>query len=496
MSRDHCTTRTWFYRGVLLCIIAGYGSLMLHGNLHRYADGGATLDLGIVAQILWNTVHGRPLQTSLAPINGSILTEHFNPLYYPLALLYCWREDPRLILIVQTVIIMLTLIPLWHLASYRLGRPAALCIVGAFAANPVVQYINFFDFHPITCTMPLYAAALYRYYRRDFRRCAFLLFGTLFVDEAACAITACFGVFLLLHRHFRFGVWCFAISVCWFAVIITLIMPFVAGNGSLNYSYNNYFTYLAAPSGAGKLWYAATHPAVISQQLCNQTSAGYLFVLFANFAFLPLVAPSLLVPVFPQFVFNLLSDFHDTATIHLHYNATIVVFLIAGCIAAIRRLGNRLRFRSRPIVVPLAMFLLVISGLAHGFDSPLPFLTTRQYLYPGYGEPDRFAHARQLLRLIPAAASVGTEHKYWAYLAHRPQLYVFWDQHPEAEFYLLDTRETVVPKIRPTRADFIAACLAQERYCLLASNDGIVLLQRRPTSPDTATVPPLRDIAR
>lgn len=455
-------------------------ALLAGANLARFHDGGADADLGAVSQILWNTVHGAPLYSSYPGLHASIFSEHFNPVYLPLSLLYLRREDPRLLLVVQALVLGLALFPLWRLATLYLGHSAALLVALAYAVNPAVHYIAWFDFHPVTLMLPVYLTAFMFHRRRQWRALALTLGFSLLIDESASVILVAWGLFFALHGPRRFALTAIAAGALTYALLIFCFLPaFARDGGTPYYFFLQYFQYLPGETGWEKLSTALQHPAPAVAYLLDARSAGYLGLLLLGFAFLPLLVPAYLVIALPQFAFNLLSGFPETASIHLHYNSSVLAVLAAATVSALAKLKNRLRFRGRPLTIPLAACVLAGSLAGHAVDSPLPFLATRQFHPDGFGDPARFALAQPLLHAIPAAASVGTEYKYWAYLSLRRGLFLFFDpQHPPADYYLLDTRTNVIPPyVALTDRGFIDR-LQEQGYLVAGEADGIVLLRR------------------
>lgn len=449
-------------------------------NLVRYNDGGGDVDLGAVSQILWNTRHGDFLYTSYPGNHGPIFGEHFNPVYLPLTLLYYWREDPRLLLLVQSLVLGVALFPLWGLARGALGDRPAFLLCLAYAVNPVVHYINYFEFHPVTLAVPVYLAAFYCLRQRRYRALAATLLVSLLIDESMSIILIAWGLFFAARGPRRLALPAILVGLAGYLALMLWFLPaFTPAGGNPNYFYLQYFRYLPGETGVEKLASALHHPGLVVKQAATAATARYLGLLLLGFAFLPVLVPAYGLLLLPQLGFNLLSGFGETATIHLHYNATLVAFLAAAAVAAIARMRHRCRIAGHDLAVPLAALVLVGSLAGHLIDSPLPRLGTRQFHPGGFGDPARFARARPLLQSIPPGASVGTEYKYWAYLSLRRDLFLFFDEHPPADYYLLDTRTTLVPPgLTVTDGQFIADHLARGAYELTAENDGLVLLRR------------------
>ena len=137
--------------------------------------------------------------------------EHFEPILFPLALLFFLWDDVRILLIAQTVALALGAVPLYWIACDRLGtafatsdgqRPwvvswAALAIVAAYLLTPHLQAANIADFHadPFVVT-PLFFAFWYAL-RRQWRWMWLWAIIAMSTKETLPTLTAMLGVYLL-----------------------------------------------------------------------------------------------------------------------------------------------------------------------------------------------------------------------------------------------------------------------------------------------------------
>lgn len=450
-------------------------------NWQRVASGGADLDLGIVSQVLWNTTHGDFLYSSGPGLFAPMLKEHCNPVYWPMAALYALYPDPRLLTLLQVLVLAAALVPLWFLAQHCCGPLPALLITAAAAASPTLQYIALSEFHPVTLALPVLLAALYARARQH-PRLAFLLFcSCLLIDEALAVTIAAVGLFDLVRARMRSGLALVGIGALAYLLIVFCVLPAFTPSGVPLYFYHSYFRYIPGTSGIDKIIAVCHNPGLFGPQAVNSRTADYLFMLFLPLAGLPFAAPALIIPALPQLAFNVLSGFAGTAAIHQHYNALTLAFLFPAAILGIRRLARRLRCGRLHLPTIAAAFMLAATLAAHRFDSPLPWLTTRHFYPAGYDDAARFSQAVPLLRLIPATASVGTEFKYWSYLSHRHDLYLLNHPHPAADYYLFDTLSTLPMAQQPgTVNEYLAGLLNTRAYRICAARDGIILLCRNP----------------
>ena len=105
-------------RGTLLATLI---YLLVVGGLvcQRYAEGlNSTFDLGIHDQACWLVYHG--INPFLSSRGLQVQADHFSPMAYLLAPLYFFWNDPRMLLLVQTLVLGSGSIPVYLLARRRL----------------------------------------------------------------------------------------------------------------------------------------------------------------------------------------------------------------------------------------------------------------------------------------------------------------------------------------------------------------------------------------
>ena len=186
------------------------------------------LDLGIYSQVIWNTSEGRLLQMSIHP--QSYLGDHFELYILPIALIYKIWSDPRLLLILQAVIINAAAIPFFYLARnfFRDKRttafPSAMALLIAYAyiLNPYVGNAIIFEFHIMPLFILPFALALMYAERGKYGPSMGWLFAALLIREDAASIVALSGlaIWFLFPRPRQQPAWKgalppFIISVLW-----------------------------------------------------------------------------------------------------------------------------------------------------------------------------------------------------------------------------------------------------------------------------------------
>ena len=299
-------------------------------------------DMGIMDQAIWNTVHGQVLhQTVCNIINDtncggfsgiSRFALHFEPILFPVSLFYLLWADPRMLLILQVLVVATGAYPAFWLARLRLRNDlAAVAIALLYLLYPALQQATGIDFHAVTFTASFLLFTLYfMYTRRTVWLFVFALLSILCKEEIGIVI-AMFGLWsMLFQRRWKTGLVMVILGSVASALAILVIIPHFSPTGHplLSARY-------AAASGQSLLVQMLHPKTFLDHYLLEHNHLAYLRSLFAPGAFLPLLAPWVLVMAVPSIALNLLSSDVQQYTGLFHYNAEIVPVLIFSIIEAL-----------------------------------------------------------------------------------------------------------------------------------------------------------------
>jgi uncharacterized membrane protein len=419
-------------------------------SLRRHAALGTNgLDLGNVNQALWNTAHGDFLAfTNMAPIR-SRLALHVEPILLLFVPFY-WvgLGGPKLLLIVQAIVVGLGALPLYWLARDTFSAQPATDSIDrtvlpivfplAYLLLPALEAAVMYDFHAVTLapTFLLYAF----YYsplgsypfgkrahvgrKRDHR----WLFGLFVVLALACKedmglTVAMLGLYMMIARRaWRWGSVTIWAGLTWFAVAVFLIQPQFSPTGS-NIQVDRYAWLGNTPFAI--ISNLLRRPGLVWEHLWQQANVvGYLSGLLLPAAFLPLLSPLAWLPALPSLAINLLSDNPFTWRLEdFHYAAPIAPFVF---IAAIRGLGHlsawagrRSHLMRRGILVIGCGLVLVASLVYHyarGF-SPLA------WSFQPWAITDHHRRSTAVFSQIPPSASLFAQSDLNPHVSSRRVLY-------------------------------------------------------------------------
>jgi uncharacterized membrane protein len=309
------------------------------------------LDLGIYSQVIWNTSQGRWFEMSIHP--QSYLGDHLEIYLLPISLLYKIWSDPRLLIVLQILIINAAVWPFFILArnifreQKQIIYPAALAllIVWVYLLNPFVNNAALFEWHVISLFILPFGLALMYAERGRYWPTMLCLVATLIIREDAANIVALAGLTTWLvfpkARQQNFWKWTLPpllVSILWFIAatyIVSLYSP------THDYKFIGFSSNLT-----GNYWQTAswllTHPTSIFKNLLSWAHPQTILALFVPTVFLPFISyQSLLLALTPFLEFALINS-NTKQLLVAHYSILFVPANTLGAILTLRLLSQKL----------------------------------------------------------------------------------------------------------------------------------------------------------
>jgi len=484
-------------------------------------------DLGIMDQAIWSTLHGQMLHqtvcnilhdTNCAGFAGiSRFALHFEPILFPVSLFYLLWSDPRMLQVLQTLVVAAGAYPAFWLARLRLRNDlAAVAIAVLYLLYPAQQQATASDFHAVTFTASLLLFTLYfMYTRRTLWLFVFAILALACKEEIGLVV-AMFGLWsMLFQRRWRTGLALVVLGGVWFVLASFVIIPHFSPSGHplLISRYNGV---LGKGAVQGVLAILLHPKAFVHQYILEHDHLAYLRSLLAPSAYLPLLAPWVLVMAVPSIALNLLSSDIQQYSGLFQYNAEIVPVLIFSTIEAlvlILWVAQWLLARIRPAaqdgdlaaqsqtaspaiwkpgrlinsMLLVGLLVLILFSTLHydySFFGKMP-------LTRGFEWPTTSAHTAEIDRfigMIPPDASVSAQNKFVPHLSQRSSIYLFPYGTPfagnspgsavKADYILLDITGDIYPfytSVEYTNA--VKTVLFDGQYGVRAAQNGYLLLQ-------------------
>jgi uncharacterized membrane protein len=427
-------------------------------------------DIGVYLQMLWNTGHGRPFQTTLLESNRVHLAEHVALLLPVLSPLYAVRPDPRLLFVAQTAVLALAAAPVYLLARRLLGGVVLpTMFVAGYFLMPTVTEVAYDAFYPVIWSaLPISFAAYFLLTDRVRPGVALALLAIPIEEEAGLAVLG-LGLMLALRRGQRLlGLALAGLALLWLGLIAMVVMPRFHEPSTL------------PSSGENRTvdHYAALreHPAETLTELATQRVPRAARWLLAPTGGLSLLAPQVLIADVPQAATLLLADKGER--FRRHWTAPLLPTIWLSAVVGFASLqGRPLRWLGVGLLMAgtLSTFLL---------DSNLP--GGGDYDPADVAWSDRAEQDAYLVARVPPGASLVASRRFLGAVGDRSELYVFppsylgklWPPERRTQAYLLDlsndgTREALLGRQSPLRA-------TRPYAVWLAGPDAMLLLERAP----------------
>jgi uncharacterized membrane protein len=431
-------------RELLIAAIVVYVVVFAAFSLARYNTFHAsTFDLGIMAQVTWNTSQGRWFETSLGrstdtELIGSYLGNHVRPLLLLLAPLYRLWPDPRALLILQSVALGIAAWPLYAVARDVTGAGQALTVACCYLAYPALGFLNLIDFHPMALTIPLLFAAYWALLGERLGLFWVCVVLALFAKEEMVVTLGMWGAVLFFQRERRrLGVLLMAVIAVWAILCFGVVTPYFRDGRP--YRFFQLWSYLPGLStlSAGQGDTARAISATTSEMI-----ALFLVHLALPLGFLPLFGYRSLVVALPALVYLLLAKWPAAHSVGYQYPAVVIPWFFLAVVEGLRTTQDIKRPAIMRRLHRFGLAFLVFATLgAHVLFDPL-------VLTAGPGTFRRDAYHDDLVAamdMIPSDAGVATINRLGAHLADRRVLVGF--DHPppfrldhvqQADYVLLD----------------------------------------------------------
>jgi len=476
-------TRRSFSPQIWVVILTGGYALLMsmitvfkHLSYHSHA-----FDLGIFDQVLWNTVYGKPLYSTL--LGRHFFGEHFSPILLLLAEVYRIYAHPGVILVLQSCALASGAIPIYWLAKEKLSSPAfATLFVWLYISYQPIRNVNLFDFHPVALVTPLLLFAFWFLDRQRYLWFGVFLLAALSCKEEISMVVFIFGVYIALVQKKRLagGLLAFA-GVVIFFVDIWMIIPLYR---NAPFAFVDRYSYLGN-SVLEILQTLVSRPFYAAKHLFIKKKIQYIFDVFGPVGFLSFLSPSHLLLTIPTFFQNIMSNSKPQYTIGYQYTAPLTPFVFISAIHGLRNILNsaslrkHLRFRTEhaPSFGVIATFLVWCSIVFFGHTLP--------YYFVKYHMTPHTHSVNTVLRSIPDSASVSAQETLLPHLSQRPQIHVFPSIH-ETEYIILDTEASTILLSKEVYRQKVEELLHSSTYGVVFMKDSVLLLKQGASSDKNA----------
>ena len=402
-------------------LLIAWFALAQHWTFHTRAR-----DMGIYAQVMWNTSHGRPFASTLLQDNRLHLAEHIAPVLAVVAPLYALVPSPALLLVIQQLCLAASGLPLFYYSRARLGDLPALALLVGYYSMPAMSRVALSEFHPIVmAALPIALGVRAVLEGRTRAAVVWLMVGLLFEEETAPLVGAAAAYLWLRHRRAA-GLALGAFATAWLLALVLIVMPSIHDRRTLERVEGNrsiaHFEQVRNDPAIVLDWLAGTAPP--SEGAAEVEAVGgrgrhALLWLLAPTAGLPLLAPGVLAIAAPSFALLFLADRAGNVAGHWA-GAMLPVFWFAAA-AGLTTLAGWAGPRRAAVARIGAATLLLASVVCY-----------RQFsFFPGGGEyeagrfewTDHEADLGRAVALAPPDVRLDATRRIVPHLANRSEVY-------------------------------------------------------------------------
>jgi len=368
-------------------------------------------DLGIFAQVIWNTLQGEWLYSSL---KGGIclLGDHVEAILFLMAPFYALWPDPKMLILLQAIAAGLCIFPIAYLAKEKIqNRWFELALVLAYFFYLPTRNALREDFHPEVLVDVLWLAAFIFLERKRIVLFLLAVLVAVLAKENMMGIAFMLGFYAAVWKKERkLGIGLMAVSMAAFAWEIFWLVPRLSKG---LYFYRGVYSHLLQNPVSG-----------LAASLLNPEAGEYFVKIFSPFLFLPFFHLPTLSLTFPILFQNIISRNPVTRSLAYHYTSGLTPFLFIAAIYGFCRLREQIPWIAQRQGLLAGIFLFV--ALLRSGPS--------EYYYFSEIVSHRSPHRdfiREELKKIPQEASVFTHNNLIAQIANRREVHQFnYSPHP------------------------------------------------------------------
>ncbi|MCY1055721.1 DUF2079 domain-containing protein [Nannocystis sp. SCPEA4] len=459
---------------LLLALIGlAVAAMLIHlGVVRHHALVSNIHDLGIFENIVWRSLHGDLLATSLFA-GDTFNSEHFAPFLLALVPFYAVSPRAETLIAVQVLWLCSAAIPLYLFARRRSDSLAlAFAVTLAFLLSPLVHANALWDFHDLTLGVPLVLWALWAHDGDRRLGLALAVAALLLVREEMGLVVAALGLFAALDGRPRRGLLLLALGLAWFVLVARVFAP---GTGVGAHADGLRGNLVEATGYRDLLLALLADPPRLVLELLRPDKFGFILCLGVPLLLLPLLAGRVLLLLLPGAAIFVLSANQYVADPYFHYSSFFLPAVFAAAPIGAMHLQQRL---ARPLALELAAGV-VVAALAFGWAFGLPGGSFRAGFHKvptalTDAERERHAWLAELAARLPQDACVAATGDVGAHLAARRCFAVFPAQ-LDVDFLVLH-REDVNAKHMP----LLRNLRAEKRFRTVEEQHKILVLERNP----------------
>ena len=409
--------------------------------LHHYSDFATHLE------VLWKNKLGNGLISLMSEDyhgGNHWFAAHFTPIMYlsyvPIFYIFPY---PQTIVIVQSVIILSSLIPLFMISRNYFDNRLSYIFLTSFLFYPTIFYINLYGTAYLEAAIPLILWLIYFYKRNDNTKFFICLLLCLSVREEVSLVLCFFGLYLILNKKYYVGTSTFLISAAYFFIVMFIVIPFFKEGmhitinlfSNVGGSYKDIFKNLIFNLFG------------VLVEATNLAKIGNFIIYLLPLLFLPILNFSTFLIAFPNIFITYISNAISHSSFILYYLSPSIPVFFYAAIISIDKIGN-FKFINKSAVVCSILIASISSTFFFGaMPISLPFwlknyevgkFYTTDFHYSAYQIDQNDLAAKKLSKMIPDNSVVSAEQHLLPLLYKKNKITVFPYLNKDTEFIFID----------------------------------------------------------
>ncbi len=423
---DRATPRKLLWLCIALFVVYfSFVAFARHDNFYS-----RRLDLGNMDQTVWNVLHGNgfTLTDPMGTAQESRLAIHADFLMILMVPLYLLWSNPKMLVLVQTVIVCLGALPVYWIASDKLkSRKLSLLFAVGYLLYPPVERMMLHDFHAVALSMTFLLFAYWYMCRK--RYVWFTLFAILagLGKEQIWLTVGLMGLYIAIrNKKIWFGLLVSFLSFFTFYYLFWRAIPAVTPA-------RQHFALVYLSDFGDRqnviIKNLLEKPWIVLRTILLPDRLYYYFQLLIPLAFLPLFAPWLLIFCAHSVLINALSNNALLRQIDYQYTSDITPFLfvaaIEGYAIVSAFVSGRLQSKyGRHLLRFLPGIVMTSIGVTAILWGELPVGMQSRFLYFTSSQPENSV-MRQVEVVVKPMYTVSATNNIGAHFSEREHLYNF-----------------------------------------------------------------------
>jgi uncharacterized membrane protein len=388
-------------------------------------------DLGVFDQVIWSTLNGNILQTTINPFGTPInwLGFHFQPVLLLFVPLYALTPTVTWLIIAQAAALSLAAWPLYLLAHHIFkSHKSGLIWALVYLANPFLLSADTWDFHPITLAVPFISLGFLAVAKNNARLLLLSCLILLTCKEHLGLAVAGFGIlWWLKHRGWRTPLILTTMGVGHLILVLCFIMPAFSPTDtpamlSEQLGQASRYSWLGT-SLTEVLHTLLTQPDYVWQNVINMGGWIYWGGLLMPFLYIfPILGFPLLLPGLADLAANTLSANAMPRGLWSYHSASLIPVLVAAAIDGVKRISL---WQNKVSTQQLSGLVLATSLVFGYFLLPLPLMGTFNFWAPSNVLNWPASEVQTIRQVVGDKASLSVQANIGAYFTQRLKIYTY-----------------------------------------------------------------------